>query len=528
MMPVRETGAIAAALLVIVVSFWLAQRRSPHNARTIIPHDLQRRTLFNLGLVLTMGFVGLVTRLVYVTVIRADAVRDKTGADAAGDVLSNPRVISSTLSPGRGRILDRHGEVLVETIERGGRINRVVHSPESAHLLGYFSPLRYGLTGIEDSRNQTLSGTNPLTISETIASIVHGTRRDGHDVRLTIDASLQRTAAELLTGVVGSATVIECRSGRVLAMASSPSYDPEQLTTIVQRDVADADGAWRELVSNEHNPLLLRATSGLYPPGSTFKVVTAALAIAESLIQPDTKFEDTGSLTVNGRVIPEFNRPDDSRTIWTATEGLAFSLNVVYAQIGLAIGGDAFTRGADSFGIGDAIPFELPVAPGQIAGPRNSLDDPVALADTAFGQGELLVTPLHMALVMSAIANGGRMPEPLLVDAVLSRDGQTSIVSEPKQWRRPVDESTADAVLAMLYEGVSYGYASRAAIPGLNVAGKTGTAESGQDAPHAWFIGAAGTDAPSVAVSVCLDYGGEGGGLALDIGRALLESAVAV
>jgi len=236
-------------------------------------------------------------------------------------------------------------------------------------------------------------------------------------------------------------------------------------------------------------------------------------------------FEDDGALTVNGRVIPEFNRPDESRTDWTVTEGLAYSLNVVYAQIGLQLGSESFTRAAREFGIGEQIPFEFPVAPGQVAGNVDNLDDPVALADTAFGQGELLVTPLHMALVMCGIANGGRIFKPILVDAVLNPDGSVSSGAEPDVWRTPIDTHTADAVLSMLYEGTSYGYASRAAIPGLNVAGKTGTAESGREAPHAWFIGSAGVDAPSVVVSVCLDYGGEGGGLALDIGRELLSAA---
>jgi penicillin-binding protein A len=269
----------------------------------------------------------------------------------------------------------------------------------------------------------------------------------------------------------------------------------------------------------------LRATSGLYPPGSTFKVFTAAAAIAAGTIKADTVFVDDGSLTVNGRVIPEFNRPDDSRTDWTATEGLAYSLNVVYAQIGLALGADSFSRAAQDFGIGERIPFEFPVAPGQLAGRDDGLANPVALADTAFGQGELLVTPLHMALVMCAIANGGQMPKPILVDAILDPDGGVSSTAKPDQWRRPIDSQSADTVLSMLYEGLSYGYASRAAIPGLNVAAKTGTAESGQEAPHGWFIGSAGIDAPSVVVSVCLDYGGEGGGLALDIGRELLAAA---
>jgi peptidoglycan glycosyltransferase len=290
--------------------------------------------------------------------------------------------------------------------------------------------------------------------------------------------------------------------------------------------VESADAAWQELLGNDNRPLLMRPTSGLYPPGSTFKVFTAASAIQAGVVQRDTVFEDNGSLTIDGRVIPEYNRPDESQTQWTATEGLVWSLNVVYAQVGLKLGAQAFAAAARDFGIGQKIPFEFPVESGQVASNDDGLENPIALADTAFGQGELLVTPLHMALVMCAIANNGRIPKPILVDAVLNPDGSTSTKTEPSIWRRPISGQTADTVLAMLYESVGYGYARRAAIPGINVAGKTGTAESGREAPHGWFIGSAGTDAPSLVVSVCLDYGGEGGGLALDIGRELLSAAV--
>jgi penicillin-binding protein A len=518
-------AAIVGAALLIGISIGLAVRQMRSGGSPVRVLDPQRRILVNLGLVLTLGLIGLIGRLLFVSIIRANTVRTRTGSDANGDVLSNPRVIGATLSPGRGRILDRNGEILAESIGQGNISERAFHSPESAHLLGYFSPLRYGLAGVEGTRNQELSGTDPITVREAIESIVRSGQRAGHDVRLTIDADLQRFAAEMLAGVVGSATLIDPRTGRILAMASSPAYDPADLTTDEQGDVATADVAWQELVRNAERPLLLRATSGLYPPGSTFKVFTAAAAIAAGTIKADTVFVDDGSLNVNGRVIPEFNRPDDSRTEWTATEGLAYSLNVVYAQIGLALGADSFSQAAQDFGIGERIPFEFPVAPGQLAGRDDGLANPVALADTAFGQGELLVTPLHMALVMCAIANGGRMPKPILVDAILDPDGGGSSSAKPDQWRRPIDSQSADTVLSMLYEGLSYGYASRAAIPGLNVAAKTGTAESGQEAPHGWFIGSAGIEAPSVVVSVCLDYGGEGGGLALDIGRELLAAA---
>ena len=519
-----EAVALVATGLLLTLTIWLALRdegwRRPRGRGV----DPQRRAVAKLGIVLSIGLVGLAGRLLYVSMVRANAVRTRTGADTKGDVLSNPRVIAASLNADRGNILDKDGGIMAETSRQGGTPRREFHAQEAAHVLGYFSPLRYGFDGIERSRNDALSGTDPLTVEEAIRSIVRSSGGDGHDVRLTIDPDLQQRAANLLSQTTGSATLIEPRSGRILAMASSPAYDPNALTTNAQGDIASADAAWQELLANDNRPLLMRPTSGLYPPGSTFKVFTAAAAIDAGAVRPDTVFEDTGELTVNGRVIPEFNRPDETRTQWTVAEGLAWSLNVVYAQIGLTLGQEKFMDAAHQFGIGETIPFEFPVESGQVAG-QHSLDDEVALADTAFGQGELLVTPLHMALVMCAIANGGRMPKPILVDAVLNPDGSTSTRSEPSTWRRPISAQTAGSILSMLYESVGYGYASRAAIAGLNVAGKTGTAESGREAPHGWFIGSAGVDAPSVVVSVCLDYGGEGGGLALDIGRELLAAA---
>jgi peptidoglycan glycosyltransferase len=517
--------AIAGTVLLVGFTLWSTSGDERSRANRTRQPDPQRRALLKLGLVLSIGLVGLVGRLLFVSVIRARSIRTKSGADASGDVLSNPRVIAAALNADRGSVTDRGGTVLAENVQGDGHSERVFHDIDAAHLLGYFSPLRYGLDGIERSRNEALSGTDPLTVKEAIKSTVR-LRTEGHDVRLTIDSGLQHLAASLLSGVTGSATLIEPRTGRILAMASSPAYNPNTLTTNAPQDVKSADAAWQELLGNDNRPLLMRPTSGLYPPGSTFKVFTAASAIEAGAIQRDTVFEDNGSLTVDGRVIPEFNRPDESQTRWTATEGLIWSLNVVYAQVGLKLGADAFAAAARDFGIGQAIPFEFPVESGQLASNDDGLENPIALADTAFGQGELLVTPLHMALVMCAIANGGRIPKPILVDAVLNPDGSTSTRTEPSIWRRPISSQTADTVLSMLYESVGYGYARRAAIAGINVAGKTGTAESGREAPHGWFIGSAGVDAPAIVVSVCLDYGGEGGGLALDIGRELLAAAV--
>ena len=272
--------AIVGTVVFVAGSLLLASRSRAIRAARSLSADPQRRAMSRLAFILSLGLIGLVGRLLFVSVIGSRSISERAGEDASGDVLSNPRLIASSLSPGRGRILDRRGEVLAETIDDDGRPQRVFHFPEAAHVLGYFSPLRYGLAGIEGSRNGALTGTDPLTFGEAIEAILRSSVGRGHDIRLTIDAGLQRLAANMLVGVTGSATLIEAQSGRILAMASSPAYDPNALTTNRPQDVESADAAWQNLIADEERPLLLRATSGLYPLGSTFKVLTAAAGIS--------------------------------------------------------------------------------------------------------------------------------------------------------------------------------------------------------------------------------------------------------
>ena len=510
--------------VVIAILIWRTARSGRKDRLERKRVDPQRRAILRLGGALTLGFIALGGRLLQITVTDADRIENRTGRDDDGNVLSNPRTIDAALTERRGRILDRNGEVLAESEQVGGVWRRRYPVPEAAHVLGYFSPLRYGAAGTELASNDDLSGRAPRTLPELIDYAVFNEQLAGHDVHLTIDLSLQRLAGAMLDGMTGSAMLMEVVTGRILAMASSPAYDPSALNAVDNESVEAAESAWADLSANNGRPLLFRATSGLYPPGSTFKVVTAAAAIDAGVVNTDTVFEDDGSLEVDGRVIPEFNRPDESQSMWTVRDGLAYSLNVVYAQIGLELGADRMREYGSRFGLGTSTPFHLDTARGQLANAAADLDRPTALADTAFGQGALLVTPLQMALVIAAIANNGAMMKPLLVDSV-RRDGESIWLPRQERWKRPISRASAERMRSMLYDSVAYGYASEAAIEGLTVGAKTGTAESGRDAPHGWFIGFAGADSPELAVAVCLDYGGEGGGRPLQIGRELLAAA---
>ena len=222
----------------------------------------------------------------------------------------------------------------------------------------------------------------------------------------------------------------------MLALASSPSFDANALVVVTEADRDPAQAAFAALTSDPRAPLVQRATSGLYPPGSTFKTITAAAAIDTGVARPDTIYEDAGELTVAGHTLVEQNRPNDQQTQWSLTESLAWSLNVVFAQVGLQLGGDTLAEAARGWGWESDIPFDLPVEASRVSVTPGFLDDPVAVAETAFGQGELQATPLQMALVAAGIANDGEIMRPHLVASLAEPDGETVRETQPSRWRR--------------------------------------------------------------------------------------------
>src|SRR5699024_7809830 len=180
-----------------------------------------------------------------------------------------------------------------------------------------------------------------------------------------------------------------------VVLASNPTVDPNKLFT-TGKDT-DADAYWNELQDDPGTPLVTRANIGLYTPGSTFKTVSAGIAIDEGYAEPDSTYTDDGQLVIDGRILPEHNRPDDSQDTWTLADGIAWSLNVVFAQVGMQIGGDTYWEDAPHFGFGERIPYDIPVSVSQIANDRDALSDKNMVADTGFGQGQIELSPLHLA-----------------------------------------------------------------------------------------------------------------------------------
>jgi peptidoglycan glycosyltransferase len=339
---------------------------------------------------------------------------------------------------------------------------------------------------------------------------------------------LQRQAHAALGERTGAAVLLEIESGAVLALVSTPSFDPNALVVVTAKDREPARSAWAALEANPRAPLVQRATSGIYPPGSTFKVITAAAAIDTGIAAPDTVYEDAGALTVAGHTLVEQNRPNVEQTLWTLTEAISWSLNVVFAQIGLQLGGETLAEAAWGWGWEGEIPFDLPVEPSWVHVTPEFLEDPVAVAETAFGQGELLTTPLQMALVAAGIAHDGEMPRPYLVAGFSEPDGAKVWQMRPSLWRRGTGPAAANQTAGMMVSAVEMGALGTAFVPGYTVGGKTGTAETGSGDPHAWFIGFIGLpgEAPRYAVAVIVEAGGGGGQVALPIGRDLLVAAM--
>jgi peptidoglycan glycosyltransferase len=490
------------------------------------PRVAATRTIVNTAFVLMSIFVLLTAQLVRAQAIHGDATAHRVARDpTSGEVIANPRLVNADLAIDRGAIYDRNGQVIAESADDDAAA-RSYPDPATAYVAGYFSPLLYGKAGLEATYDDELSGAaggNPIS---TELNHLLGRTTEGNDLQLTLDADLQNTAHELLDGRPGAIVVVDVQTGAVLTLASNPHYDPNQLDVLNQSDRDAATAYWASLENDPSRPPVLRATNGLFTPGSTFKVITAAAVLDSGKANPNTIYSDTGTLDIAGHILHGDNRPDDTVNKWTLTQGLAYSLNIVFAQVGLELGKKLLTEYARRFGLDHPLPFDLPVTTSQLSTDDYFLDTDPAIADTAFGQGQLQVTPLQMALVAAAIANGGKMMAPYLVDRVTSPDGDTLDHHQPDVLRQPVSSKTADQVKAMMINAVENGYVNGAHIDGYTVGGKTGTAETGGTEPHAWFIGFVGDPDPRYAVAVVLEHGGSGLTEPVRIGREMLLASM--
>jgi peptidoglycan glycosyltransferase len=426
----------------------------------------------------------------------------------------NPRRVEFERRIARGRILDRAGVELARTDLVGGVAQRHYPYPSLAPVLGYHS-LRYGDGGVEAAFNPELRGDAGLDPATALLTRLYHRPQRGEDVMLSIDLDVQTAADRALGDRAGAIVVLDPHDGAVLALASHPTFDPNSF---------DAD--FDRLRADPRDPLLNRATQGRYPPGSTFKTVTLAAALDQGLVRPDDRFDDGDrTLWVEGFPIRCNNNPKGVNQFDLA-HAYGYSCNVTFAQLALDLGSKKVKDYAGWFMLDREIPFELPVATGQLAN-NPALIDPVLLANTGFGQGELLLTPLHMALIAATVANDGVMPRPHLLTEVRTPDGTVLRRFKPEPLSTPISPQAARQVRDSMVVAVEDGHARPAAIRGVAVAGKTGTAQVGGDPlPHAWFIGFAPADNPRVAIAVLVEHGGEGSRVAAPLARQVLQAVL--
>jgi peptidoglycan glycosyltransferase len=434
----------------------------------------------------------------------------------------------------RGEIRGRGGGLLYATNVKRRQSGRTLYFRRyparglAPHIVGYSTQVR-SRAGLERSLNDYLTGSNSnlSTVLETSLDRLRGSTIQGNDVFLTLNARAQRVAQNALGRHCGAVVALEPATGRVLVMVSSPTYDPNLVERNFKR-ASQAPGA----ECRPPDPLLNRATQGLYSPGSTFKVVTAAAALESGRWSLQSTFDDPGYCIEYGKRVENY---DTTRPFGRVTflQGLQYSINSVFCNIGKQLGADTIVEQAKRFGFYSRPSFETPqnelsasglYEKGKLFTPQDAnAADPGRLA---FGQERLLVTPLQMAMVTATVANGGVVMRPTVVERIVDPKGKTLTRMKPDELGRAVSEATARDLVTMMKAVVAGGTGGNAALGGVAVAGKTGTAETGRAGVNTVsFLGFAPADRPKVAVAVIVEaQQSTGGETAAPIAKEVMQA----
>jgi peptidoglycan glycosyltransferase len=482
------------------------------------------RSLLPVSLAIAVAYAALAGGLAYWQVVQAQAL--------TADPL-NPLSLAAARSAPRGTIYDVNGNVLASNVKgpNGERLRQYSYTI-AAPVIGYASAV-FGTAGLERSYDAQLTGLESLNPGDELLRKFRGQPYDPADLHLSLDINLQRVAADLLGDNKGAIVAIEPATGRVLAIVSNPTFNANRVV-----DPIDGRTYMAGLQDRTDSPLLNRATQGLYVPGSVFKIVTSIAGLDSGAITPDTTYPDQPAELETGFLVDGFRIHDFPRTVQTTeplnyAQALEVSSNIWFAHAGLDIGAQNLTDWAQRLGFGARIPFDLATSPSQVTGGGGALDgfqDRVELANAAYGQGEVLVTPLQMALVAASIANNGTLMRPSLVDSLTSSSGAVTQV-QPQPWNQVCSFETAQIIRSAMQQAVEgeFAVAAAAKIPGVPTAGKSGTAQVGPNvAPHSWFIGYAPADAPRIAVAVIVENGGLGSQRAVPMGGRLMGAYLGV
>jgi len=500
------------------------------------------RQIRRLGLALTVLFLLLIAQLSYVQVFAADRI--------ASDPANAARELIAEYSVDRGPILAADGKTeLALSRKSPGELvylRRYPHGALYSGVTGFYS-LVYGRSGLEQAMNEYLSGDAPELTTQTLSDLVLGRPKKGGAVVTTIVPSLQQAAARALGGQPGAVVALNPQTGDVLALYANPSYDPNPLSSQDPRLIRKT---WAQLSADPSNPLVNRGVAELFPPGSTFKLVTAAAALqAGQTLATHYSTPHSLDLPLTSQTIENFGGetcPGGSTTdLLTA---FTYSCNVIFGEVGLKLGAQRLADQAHAFGFCATDPPKqttceqptvpvVPFAPGAFfasgrfpqASYFNQRDPEVAIS--AIGQDNDLANPMQMALVGATIANGGLEMTPRLVTQVRDASGRVVKQFPPIPYGRPISAGTAGELTHMMVAVVDHGTGTYARIPGITVAGKTGTAQHGTGAaPHAWFVSFAPAGNPQIVVAVVVLDGGSlgseatGGHVAAPIAKQVIET----
>ncbi|HEX6249633.1 MAG TPA: penicillin-binding protein 2 [Nocardioidaceae bacterium] len=471
-------------------------------------------------------FLALLVNSTYLQYLQADDLNSRN---------DNKRVRDAEFSRERGAILVQ-GRSVGESVPVDDRFQFQRRYPQPlkyAHLTGYYS-YTYGRNAVELTQNDILSGSDSRLFVNRVVDMFGNSQPKGGDVTLTIDPAAQTAAFDGLRelggpNVKGSVVALNPSTGAILAMVSSPTYDPNELASHRLSEVSEA---WKRLNGDEARPMLNRSIQEVFPPGSTFKLVTAAAALSSGQYTPSSMVPGGATLDLpqTDNTLPNDSGGSCGGERVTLTQALRVSCNVAFGFLGMEIGDDALREQAQKFGFGERYLTDLN---GQVESRFPTDPDEPQTAYSAIGQFDVAATPLQMAMVTAGIANGGTVMKPYLVDEVRSPNLDVLDKASPEPYRNAVSSSVARDLTQMMIDVVDNGTGSTAQMPDIKVAGKTGTAQSSADRnPYAWFVSFAPADNPKVAVAVLVEDAGvdrdaiSGSGLAAPIAKRVMEAVI--
>ncbi len=473
-------------------------------------------TIRRLAVFVALLFVALLVNINLVQVARSSSLANQPG---------NNRSVIKEYARQRGPILVGGTPVAVSVAGKGQLKYQRTYPYGSLYVsaTGFYS-LVYGRTGIERIQNSVLAGTDPRFSLQQISDLIAGRTSKGGSVVLTINAKAQLAAAEGMRGKVGAVVAIQPSTGAILALVQSPTFDPNTLAT---NDPAAEQAAWSKLINNPQNPLLNRPLAEVYPPGSTFKLVTLTAALSSGQFTSSTLIPSPAHITLPGStaVLPNDNGQACGNGHVTLQVALEVSCNTAFANVGIALGGDVLLAQAEKFGFNSS--FDVPMTAATSRFPTSL--DKAQSALSAIGQFDVRSTPMQMAMVAAAIANHGVVESPYLVQSVLGPDlAPLEPPVQPQPFGTAMTPAIAQEITQMMVGVVDNGTGTNAQISGVRVAGKTGTAQTAPGKPaDAWFVAFGPADNADVAVAVVVEGAPNdgqisGGRLAAPVAKAVM------